>query len=93
MAADDVAAAVVDAALAPAKGMVEVAGPESFQLDQLIRTYLTARNDRKDVITDPDARYFGIKLDDRSLTPDAGARLGAITFDAWLRRDQTTAAA
>ena len=93
MAADDVAAAVADAALAPAQGMVEVAGPESFQMDQLIRKYLSAKNDRKDVITDPDARYFGIKLNDRSLTPDTGARLGTITFDEWLRRDQTTAAA
>lgn len=93
MAADDVAAAVVDAALSPAKGMVEVGGPELVPMDQLIRTYLTAKNDRKDVITDPEARYFGIKLDDRSLTPDAGARLGAITFKEWLRRDQSNAAA
>ncbi len=94
MAADDVAAAVVDAALAsPVNGTVETAGPESFQMDQLIRTYLSAKNDRRDVITDPAARYFGIKLNDRSLTPDAGARLGAITFGEWLRRDQNSAAA
>ncbi len=94
MAAEDVAAAVVDAALAaPVNGMIEVAGPESFQMDQLIRKYLSAKNDRKDVITDPAARYFGIKLNDRSLTPDAGARIGTITFDEWLARDQTTAAA
>ena len=93
MAADDVAAAVADAALAPAQGMVETGGPESFPMDQLIRKYLTAKNDRKEVITDPDARYFGIKLDDRSLTPDTGARRGKITFDEWLRRDQTNAAA
>lgn len=93
MAADDVAAAVVDAALSPAKGMIEVGGPELVPMDQLIRTYLTAKNDRKDVITDPEARYFGIRLDDRSLTPDAGARLGAITFKEWLRRDQSNAAA
>ena len=92
MAADDVAAAVVDAALSPGKGMIEVAGPESFPMDQLIRTYLAAKNDRKEVITDPAARYFGIAVDDRSLTPDAGARLGKITFDEWLRRDQTAAA-
>ncbi len=94
MAADDVAAAVVDAALAaPVNGTIEVAGPESFQMDQLIRKYLSAKNDRRDVITDPAARYFGIKLNDRSLTPDAGARLGAITFDEWLRRDQSNVAA
>jgi uncharacterized protein YbjT (DUF2867 family) len=93
MAADDVAAAVADAALAPAQGMIESGGPESFQMDQLIRKYLIAKNDRREVVTDPDARYFGIRLDDRSLTPDAGARLGTITFDEWLARDQATAAA
>lgn len=93
MAADDVVAAIVDAALAPAQGMVEVAGPESFPMDQLIRKYLTAKKDGKDVITDPEARYFGIKVNDRSLTPDTGARRGKITFDEWLRRDQTSAAA
>lgn len=93
MAADDVAAAVADAALSPAKGMVEVGGPDLVPMDQLIRTYLAAKNDGKEVITDPEARYFGIKLDDRSLTPDAGARLGSITFSEWLRRDQSNAAA
>lgn len=93
MAADDVAAAVADAALGKPAGMIEVAGPESFPMDQLIRKYLSAKNDGKEVTTDPAARYFGIKLDDRSLTPDAGARLGAITFDEWLRRDPSRAAA
>jgi len=94
MAADDVAAAVVDAALAaPENKMIEVAGPESFPMDQLIRTYLAASNDTKEVIADPDAGYFGIKVDDRSLTPDAGARLGTITFAEWLRRNQAHAAA
>jgi hypothetical protein len=73
--------------------MIEIAGPESFQMDQLIRTYLAAKNDRKEVITDPAARYFGIRLDDRSLTPDAGARIGAITFAEWLRRQPAAAAA
>lgn len=94
MAAEDVAAAVVDAALAePVNGTIEVAGPESVQMDQLIRKFLAARNDPKEVITDPAARYFGITLDDRSLTPDAGARIGKITFDEWLRRQPAAAAA
>jgi uncharacterized protein YbjT (DUF2867 family) len=93
MAADDVAAIVADAALAPpVNGMIETAGPESFQLDQLVRQYLSAKKDGKTVITDPDARYFGIRLDDRSLTPDAGAHIGAITFKEWLHRQQNTAA-
>ena len=77
---------MVDAALAaPVNGVVEVAGPESFPLDQLVRTYLAARNVRKEVIADPAARYFGVKLDDRSLTPDPGARTGAIKFSDWLK--------
>lgn len=93
MAADDVAAAVADAALAePVNGMIEIGGPESFQLDQLVRKYLSAKKDGTTVITDPDARYFGIRLDDRSLTPDAGARLGTITFKEWLQRGQNAAA-
>jgi uncharacterized protein YbjT (DUF2867 family) len=94
MAADDVAAGVADAALAePVNGMIEIAGPESFQLDQLVRQYLSAKKDDRKVITDPDARYFGIRLDDRSLTPDTKAHLGAITFDAWLKREQNAATA
>ncbi|HEY4203770.1 MAG TPA: SDR family oxidoreductase [Xanthobacteraceae bacterium] len=93
IAAEDVAAFVADAALGePRNGMFEIAGPDSFQLDRLVRKYLVATGDTKEVITDPDARYFGIRLDDRSLTPDSGARIGAITFDRWLA-DQATAAA
>lgn len=94
MAADDVAAGVVNAALvAPVNGTIEIAGPESFPIDQLIRKYLSAKNDPRNVVTDPTARYFGIELNDRSLTPDAGARLGVIKFDQWLSRDQKPAAA
>ena len=94
MAADDVAAAVADAALsAPVNGTIEIAGPESFPLDHLVRKYLDGRNDRRSVVTDPAARYFGIELDDRSLTPDPGARLGAIRFDDWLRDTGTSKAA
>lgn len=86
MAADDVAAAVMDAALAePVNRMIEVAGPESFPLDQLVRKFLAAKNERKEVITDPAARYFGILLDNRSLTPDDGVIVGKIYYDDWLR--------
>ncbi len=93
MAAEDVARFVAGAALGePTNGMFEIAGPDSFQLDHLVRKYLTAKGDTKEVVTDPDARYFGIRLDDRSLTPDSGARIGAITFDRWLA-DQAAAAA
>ncbi len=54
-------------------------------MDQLIRKYLAAQHDRKEVITDPAARYFGITLDNRSLTPNDGAIIGKIHYDDWLR--------
>lgn len=94
MAAEDVAAFVANAALgAPLNGMFEIAGPESFQLDELVRTYVAAKGNKTNVITDPEARYFGIRLDDRSLTPAAGAKIGAITFGRWLASQSDAAAA
>ncbi len=85
IAARDVAAAVVDAALAsPANGTVEVAGPEIFRLDELVARVLGHNKDPRRVIADPDAFYFGLDIDDRSLMPGAAARLGATSFDWWL---------
>lgn len=87
MAADDVAGAVARAAMgAPLNGMVEVAGPEQFRFDELIRLGLSARNDTREVIADPHARYFGTELSERSLVPDDGARLGETRFEDWLGR-------
>lgn len=81
----DIAAAVTEAALAPARnGMVEVAGPERVSLAALVQRYLSARNDARSVVIDADAAYFGVKLDDGSLTPGDGARLGSATFETWL---------
>jgi hypothetical protein len=65
-------------------GIVEVAGPEQFRLDALIRQGLGARQDVREVVADPDARYFGALLSERILLPDAGARLGEIRFQEWL---------
>ena len=85
MAADDVAKAVVTVALGtPLNGTVEVAGPQQFRFDELIRGGLGARNDFREVVVDPHARYFGAELGERSLIPAADARLGEIHFQEWL---------
>ncbi|KZD24687.1 SDR family oxidoreductase [Tardiphaga robiniae] len=87
IASADVAAAMVDLAVeAPVNGIVEVAGPEPLPLDALGRKYLTAKQDPRQVIADIHVGYFGTPVDDRSLTPDAGARIGAIRLDDWLKR-------
>jgi uncharacterized protein YbjT (DUF2867 family) len=85
MAADDVARAVVKVALgSPVNGIVEVAGPEQFRLDDLIRQTLGARHDPRDVVTDPHARYFGAELHVRTLVPSDGALLSETRFEDWL---------
>jgi uncharacterized protein YbjT (DUF2867 family) len=85
MAADDVAKAVGRIAEgAPVNGTVEVAGPERFRFDELIRRGLGARNDPREVVVDPQARYFGAELGERSLIPGDNARLGEIRFQEWL---------
>ena len=85
MAADDVAAAVGRIAVGPPlNGTVDVAGPQQFRFDELIRQGLAARNDPRDVIVDPHARYFGAELAERSLIPAGEARLGEIRFEEWL---------
>jgi len=85
MAADDVAKAVARIAVgAPVNGTVEVAGPQQFRFDELIRQGLRARNDPREVVADPHARYFGTELGERSLIPDDNARLGEIRLQEWL---------
>ena len=88
MAADDVASAVGRIATgAPVNGTVEVGGPEQFRLDELVRQFLAARKDPREVIADPHARYFGTELDDRSLIPGDKHRVAPTRFDAWHRLD------
>ena len=92
MAADDVASAVGRVAVgSPVNGVVEVAGPDQFRLDDLIREGLGALHDPREVITDTHASYFGARLGERTLIPEADALLGTIRFEDWLTR--TTAAA
>ena len=87
MAADDVAKAVGRIAVgAPLNGTVEVAGPQQFRFDELIRQGLGARNDPREVVVDPHARYFGAELGERSLIPASDARLGEIRFQEWLNQ-------
>ena len=85
MAADDVARAVSKVAVGtPINGTVDVAGPEAFRFDDLIRQALAARHDPRDVVADPRARYFGSELRERSLVPAEGAQLGEIRLQEWL---------
>jgi uncharacterized protein YbjT (DUF2867 family) len=85
MAADDVATAVARVAVdAPVNGVVEVAGPQQFRFDDLIRQGLAARHDPRQVVVDPHARYFGAELSERALVPGGEARLGGIRFEQWL---------
>ena len=86
MAAADVASGLAEVVVAPPlNATVEIAGPEQFRLDELIRGRLAARNDPRDVITDPQARYFGIAPGERTLLPEDDARLGATRYEDWLR--------
>ena len=89
IAADDVAAALTDVALAePLNAIVEIAGPEPIRMDEFVRQFLSATGDARKVNTDVHARYFGAELNDQSLVPGPGdkPRLGPTRFDEWLRR-------
>jgi len=85
IAADDIAASVADFALGkPLNTIVEVAGPEAHPLDKIARKFLAAKGDRRQVVADIHARYFGAELNDQSLTPGDRPRLGTVRFDDWL---------
>jgi uncharacterized protein YbjT (DUF2867 family) len=85
MAADDVAAAVgKTAAGEPLNTTIEIGGPEVFQLDELVRTALSKKGDRRTVVSDPEARYFGSVLEERSLVPEDSARLGETRLADWV---------
>jgi uncharacterized protein YbjT (DUF2867 family) len=92
IAADDVAFFVADVALAaPRNGIVEIAGPERAPFNEIVARYLKAIRDPRDVVRDPEARYFGGRVEERSLVPLGEARLGRIGLDEWLRRSQAKA--
>ena len=89
IAADDIAPIVAEVALAaPRNGIVEIAGPERAPFNELVARYLKAVGDPRQVVRDPEARYFGGRVEERSLVPLGEARLGHIGLDEWLRRSK-----
>ncbi len=87
IASDDVAAALVQVVIdAPLNGTVELAGPERLPLDKLVGRFLIATQDPREVVTDVQARYFGLELNDQSLTPGDNPRIGPTRFEDWLSR-------
>jgi uncharacterized protein YbjT (DUF2867 family) len=92
IAADDVAAITAEVALAPPRnGIVEIAGPERAPFNEIVTRYLKAIGDPRTVVRDPEARYFGGRVEEHSLVPLGEARLGRIGLDEWLRRSQARA--
>jgi len=92
IAADDVATIVADVALAaPRNGIVEIAGPERAPFNEIVARYLKAVCDPREVVSDPEARYFGGRVEEHSLVPLGEARLGRIGLDEWLRRSRAGA--
>jgi uncharacterized protein YbjT (DUF2867 family) len=86
MSAEDVAMALVHQTLAdPVNGIVEIAGPEVFGMDEAIRKVLIASGDQRRVITDSSATYYGMRMGERSLTPGSGAHITPTRLDEWLK--------
>jgi uncharacterized protein YbjT (DUF2867 family) len=84
---DDVAAALAEVTLgAPVNGTIEIAGPERIGLDEVVRRFLSAKQDARQVVSDVHARYFGIELNDQSLTPGDNPRIAPTRFEDWLNR-------
>ena len=92
IAADDVAAIIADVALAPPQnGIVEIAGPERAPFNEIVARYLKALGDPREVVSDLEARYFGGRVEERSLVPLGEARLGRIGLDEWFPRSRARA--
>jgi len=92
IAADDVAAVVADVALAaPRNGIIEIAGPERAPFNEFVARYLKAVGDPREVVSDPEAGYYGGRVEEHTLVPLGEARLGRIGFDEWFRRSRARA--
>ncbi|RZJ06141.1 MAG: SDR family oxidoreductase [Brevundimonas sp.] len=86
VAAEDVVEALIEIVLAePLNAITEIAGPEAIRMDAFAQEYLSAQEDRRKIVAEPDGLYFGSVIDDRSLTPGPDARLGRSTLEDWLR--------
>ncbi len=93
MAAEDVASGVCSIAVgAPVNGTVEIGGPEQFRVDELVRRRLATLKDPREVVADPNARYAGARLSERTLVPGKDARLGEMRFESWVTRPAAKAA-
>ncbi len=89
MAAEDVAAAVAAAAVgAPIDGTIEIAGPERLPMSELVARYLQETHDPREVVSDPQALYYGIHVDDRTLVPGEHPRLGTTRLDDWIHQSR-----
>jgi uncharacterized protein YbjT (DUF2867 family) len=89
IASDDVATLTADVVLGqPVNGVVEIAGPEKFKMSELVQHYMRLTGDPRTVLADPQTRYFGAILQENTLLPGAGARLGTLGFETWFRRAQ-----
>jgi uncharacterized protein YbjT (DUF2867 family) len=92
MAANDVASALARIVTnPPVNATIEIGGPEQFRLDDIARRQLGACHDPREVVSDPNGRYYGIKISERSLIPDDHARLGETRFETWLRQSEQQA--
>src|SRR5579862_6999473 len=92
IAADEVAPIVAEVALAPPRGgIVEIAGPERAPFSEIVARYLKAVGDPREVVSDPEARYWGGRVEELSLVPLGEARLGRVALDEWLRRSRAAA--
>ena len=92
IAADDVAGAMSEAALAgPANGIIDIAGPTAFKMDELVALYLARSGKPATIVTDLDAGYFGTPLEDDTLVPTGPARFGKTTLETWLQQARQAA--
>lgn len=86
VAADDVAALLVDRALAePANAAIEVAGPERMPLPQFVSRVLLADRDERFVVADDNAPAHGFNIASSGLLPGDAALVGETTLDTWIR--------
>ena len=92
IAAEDVAATLATIAVSPpVNGIVEVAGPDRVSMADLVQRYLSKTGDSRQVVADRNARYYGLILNDESLTPGANPRLGSTTFEEWFNKSHPKA--
>jgi len=70
----------------PVNGVVEVGGPERFVFGEFIARVLAVKKDKRKIVADRHARYFGTELGEESLVTGPGARVGGTRYEAWVHR-------